>query len=409
MRAARNLLAGLIPFLFVQAAIAQIAEPVERPALIPGPGEATVYFYKAGGIGRATEAWAFVDALAVGVIRGRQYVGVNIPEGEHLIWATSGSPVGSWEYLEAGQTYYFRLATARVNTMRLWHETADVERAVRDLARSDYMQFTRAGVARADEIFEQNFAGALESAEIENLARRVADGDYPPGSPESLLVIYAYAERLIEVGQWDTARQEYYTAITLIEEHHGDSSPILAEAYLLLAASYRSERIRPSLGMPGWRPLLTALEIAEMPQNSDPELLVRVLVEMGDARTAADREAAEYYLRAWDALEPLENADELRRALFSPERPIFVIRGYLSNDRLTMALTAEQGSVVAMFDVNEAGYATNIRIVSSNPPGLKDRDTIVALRNSRFRPKIQNREIVSVVGATAEYVFNYIP
>jgi hypothetical protein len=81
----------------------------------------------------------FVDAAVIGVIGRSQYVGANIPEGEPFL-ATSGIPGGSWGYLEAGETCFFKLATA------------------------------------------------LESAEIERLGHRVTQRVYPPGCKDAAVV-----------------------------------------------------------------------------------------------------------------------------------------------------------------------------------------------------------------------------
>jgi TonB family protein len=189
---------------------------------------------------------------------------------------------------------------------------------------------------------------------------------------------------------------------------------MIADVYRRVAASYRHEGGVQVRSLPGRRALLAALEILEQQPISDSESLARVLLEMGDMRTAgitnaSDRDGHEYYLRAWDALAPLGNRDELQRDWFAPEFATFVISFPLSSDGLSSSATAEQGSVVIKFDVDDRGLPGNARVVSSNPPGFKDFAAMRALRGSKFRPRMENREFIPAQGLSVEYAFTYLP
>jgi tetratricopeptide (TPR) repeat protein len=413
LMSARKLLAFGGFFLGVSAAMAQLTESVDPPELTPSTAEATIYFYRAGGAGRNTGVWAFVDATVVGVVRAREYVVANVLPGEHLVWATSGSAWATRVQLEAGRTYYFRLGTTRSAGERFGRETEDAEEALRDINRASYRQLTAEGRERAAEVLSAEYAAALDAAELENLARSVREGVYPAGSPQEIQAIFDYGEKLVQSGRSSDARREYYEAISLIEEHHGESSVMLAEAYRLLAASYYQDFHELGTNRPIIEWLRTAINFLEQQPNPDPQLLATVLLDMGDANTAfarrgSGRNGAEYYLRAWDLLESLENADEIRRAWFSSARPVWVWEPFGSAGLLSSE-SVEQGSVVVMFDVDKLGQTLNVRIASSDPPGLKDSEAISSMRSTLFRPKMENRQFVPSLGMSKEYVFTYTP
>ena len=67
------------------ASRAQLSEPADPPQLVPGSGEATVYFYRARGVDRDADIWGFVGETPVGVLRAREYVGARVAAGEQLI------------------------------------------------------------------------------------------------------------------------------------------------------------------------------------------------------------------------------------------------------------------------------------------------------------------------------------
>ena len=60
-----------------------------------------------------------------------------------------------------------------------------------------------------------------------------------------------------------------------------------------------------------------------------------------------------------------------------------------------------------MFDVSETGRTSNIEILESIPPGLKDASAIRAIRRSRFRPRIIDGETVSTEKVIRSFSFYY--
>ena len=64
-----------------------------------------------------------------------------------------------------------------------------------------------------------------------------------------------------------------------------------------------------------------------------------------------------------------------------------------------------EGAVVLHADVNQEGYAVNVRIVRSLDPGL-DANAVEALKKWRFQPATKNGEPVTV-SATLEFNFRF--
>jgi outer membrane biosynthesis protein TonB len=76
----------------------------------------------------------------------------------------------------------------------------------------------------------------------------------------------------------------------------------------------------------------------------------------------------------------------------------------LSNDP-----EAPRGHVLVRFDVDQYGRSQNVAIVSSEPPGLKDDAITRYIRESRFRPRIVDGQIVYTSNKALDVIFRYLP
>ncbi len=145
----------------------------------------------------------------------------------------------------------------------------------------------------------------------------------------------------------------------------------------------------------------------------DPDKLIvaRILVDIGDWSVAFCKvgPTGEEYLQAWALLGELENGDALREAWF--DDPGYVLRENPSNRGLGDPNDpgALPGHVLITFDVTELGRTTDVTVIESVPPGLKDDSTARAINRSRFRPRIVNGEFVRTYGLARNFTFHYQP
>jgi TonB family protein len=65
------------------------------------------------------------------------------------------------------------------------------------------------------------------------------------------------------------------------------------------------------------------------------------------------------------------------------------------------------GHVIVRFDLDAAGRGTNVTVVESDPPGLKDEAVLRHIRRSRFRPQIVDGAITPVTGLALQFNYRY--
>jgi TonB family protein len=150
-----------------------------------------------------------------------------------------------------------------------------------------------------------------------------------------------------------------------------------------------------------------ALELLLAQPQRDPVAVAEVLRDLGDweiAFSKVDYNGAEY-LRAWQLLGDAPNGAELRAAWF--KGPIYVLREPISQRGLSLEGDAPMGHVIVRFDLDAAGRGTNVTVVESDPPGLKDEAVLRHIRRSRFRPQIVDGAITPVTGLALQFNYRY--
>ena len=63
------------------------------------------------------------------------------------------------------------------------------------------------------------------------------------------------------------------------------------------------------------------------------------------------------------------------------------------------------GKVTVQYDVTPQGQVVNAQVVASEPPGLFDAAALEAVGSWRFRPRVRDRQIESVVGLISSLEF----
>ncbi len=251
----------------------------------------------------------------------------------------------------------------------------------------------------------------LEADEQQLAALALIERNHPAGSIEVLEGIYKYARWLRTVARFFDERAQYDRAIRMIRGEYDKNHPLLVTPYREIGNSFRSQ----AFGDPrGASSLNSALEILQELGNPDPLQLAETLVDIGDWKTAFNPVGGgqNEYLGAWELAGTLPDGDSLRQQWFSLRRPVVVllenmsIRG-ISGDPLDS--DAIEGRVLVQFDVDPTGRPENVAIVESEPPGFKDAAAARAIRQSRFRPRIENGEFVYARGRGFLFTFRYVP
>jgi TonB family protein len=228
-----------------------------------------------------------------------------------------------------------------------------------------------------------------EAANMQREALTLVERTHEPQSPEALEAVYKYAAWLRRNNQFTSERMQYARADRIIREHYGDESLLLVRPLRERANSWRVQGYEENIGISGLR---NALELLE--NHPEPLMTAEVYRDLGDWDVAFSKLASDgsAYLVAWDLLGEIENGDEIREEWFEPMTP--VIRAPLSLRGLTMDPNAPTGNVIVRFTVDTTGRTSDIVIVESNPPGLKDDAVTRQIRQSRFRPMIRDGQLI---------------
>jgi len=231
---------------------------------------------------------------------------------------------------------------------------------------------------------------------------------YGAESMEILPAIYKFARWLRAAYRYDEERNQYSRAIGIIREHEGEMGTSMVRALRETGNSFRVQKFPEGRGISALR---RALEISLAQPEPDKRIVAEILIDIGDWSVAFSKvgPTGDEYLQAWQLLGELENGAALRTAWF--DEPSYVLRENPSNRGISAASEpgALPGHVLITFDVTEFGRTTNVTVIESVPPGLKDDSTARAINRSRFRPRIVDGAFVPVRGQARNFTFHYLP
>ena len=292
------------------------------------------------------------------------------------------------------------------NAVSAYNEARTTQRRAYGLLTEDQLQpmdrMTRAFQAMSmhEEADEQQRAAML-------LVERING----PSDIETLEAIYRYGSWLRSVYRYEEERIQYERAIRIIRSEYDKDSLLLVTPYREIGNSFRSQGFESPRGASA---LNSALELLEERPDTDPVELAEAIIDVADWRTAFGTPGSghEGYLRAWNLLGSAPDGENLRRALLRPRRANAVfamnmsVRGLAQNPNDSNAV---DGRVLVEFDVDPYGRPENATVRESDPPGFKDDAAVRAVRQSRFRPRIENGQFVFARRQGYLISFRYIP
>ncbi len=249
-----------------------------------------------------------------------------------------------------------------------------------------------------------------EAHQMQQDALRLMERFHGTESLEILPYIYRYAEWLASAFLFEGARDQYLRAMDIIREFEGPESGLLVRPLRQMGNTFRRQKVAEGRGIGALR---RALEVAEAQPEPDTLELARVLRDIGDWYTAFSRVggSSEEYLRAWELLGSVEDGERLREEWFADADGDYVLREYPSTRGIVEADEpgAVEGFVRIVFDIDVSGKPLNVNVLESDPPEFKDATMLRAVSRSRFRPRIEDGEIVYSPGLIRNFTFHYIP
>src|SRR5690606_30410383 len=296
----------------------------------------------------------------------------------------------------------YQAAGQHLNAVTVYNEA-------RTISRRAYGLLNEGQVPILDRITEafQALGQYVEADEQQRTILHLAERNYPEGSLEHLEALYRYAGWLRSSGRFHDERLQYARAMRLIREMHGKDSTLLVRPLREVANSFREQRLPDNQGVSSLR---TALELLDKDTNANSLLRAEVLRDMGDWEIAFSRVQPDLdtYVRAWTLLGDVENGGELRREWFG-KRLHSVYMEPINDQGLSRAPEAVPGYVIVTFDVDRFGRTSNVRVARSEPRGYKDDAVVRAVQRWRFRPLIENGEIVPREDVPLRFNYRYLP
>ena len=236
--------------------------------------------------------------------------------------------------------------------------------------------------------------GDIEEAQKLQLdAMTLVERIFEESSLEAIEARYKYAAWLRSQRMHEEARAFYFSILRVINRSYDDDPLMTVRLFRERADNFRDEDNGDSFGLSGLR---DAIDILEAMPDPPTLLLAEVYLETGDWNVEFSRAGGaiggDDYIAAWHLLESVNNGLELRRQWFY-ELTVIEMNA-VSSQGLSSDPDAPRGHVEIHFTVNRAGRATEIEITESDPPGLKDGAFLRQYRNARFRPRVENGQIV---------------
>jgi TonB family protein len=87
----------------------------------------------------------------------------------------------------------------------------------------------------------------------------------------------------------------------------------------------------------------------------------------------------------------------------------YVLYEPISPRSLSTDPDAPSGHVTVSFDIDVAGNSNNVRLIESDPAGLKDEAVLRHIRRSRFRPSIADGQLITAKNLAIQVKFSYQP
>ena len=149
-------------------------------------------------------------------------------------------------------------------------------------------------------------------------------------------------------------------------------------------------------------------------ESGDPEVLVRMLVSKGDwmQYVGSARGASDSYSEAWALIEATPELAPLENELFGQavaiyEAPLYTIYGNAGEVDNDPRFYPDEGFVTVNYSVDASGKVSDIRLVDSEPAGLRDVYVYRRLGAYVFRPRFVDGMPVAQDGFTFRHDFRY--
>ena len=240
---------------------------------------------------------------------------------------------------------------------------------------------------------------------IEILPMLSSLGSYFASRGDTISLAAATEFRLLRSILFRDAINLYHRAIEIIELNYGVNDLRLLAPLRGLASARMFEITQRRYAETA---LLRSQEIVDSNPNSERTDRAQVLVDLGDFYTiTSDKRGKETYLSAWAILQETPGTQQLASSLFdSPLRLYPRESPFLFLDRTPDGVTPGVELFADLqYDISPDGRVQGIEIIDKNVPNKGVRLLRQIFRASRYRPRIQDGELVSTEAVQSRQLF----
>lgn len=230
-------------------------------------------------------------------------------------------------------------------------------------------------------------------------------GSYFASRGDTISLAAATEFRLLRSILFRDAINLYHRAIEIIELNYGVNDLRLLAPLRGLASARMFEITQRRYAETA---LLRSQEIVDSNPNSQRTDRAQVLVDLGDFYTiTSDKRGKETYLSAWAILQETPGTQQLASSLFdSPLRLYPRESPFLFLDRTPDGVTPGVELFADLqYDITSDGRVQGIEVIDKNVPNKGVRLLRQIFRASRYRPRIQDGELVSTDAVQSRQLF----
>lgn len=233
-------------------------------------------------------------------------------------------------------------------------------------------------------------------------------GSYFATRGSTIPVMVSSELRLRRVMLFKNSISMYHRAVTIIEQNYGENDLRLVQPLRGLASARMLQLTSRKYAE---QALARSLAIVESNPDSDLSDRAQALVDLGDYYViSSDARSMEIYKQAWELLQASSESQSIAADLFDAPVRLFPRNNpTLYLERIPdSAEPGEELFVDLEFGVTVQGRVHQVEVIEKNVPNEQVRLLRQRARNSRYRPRIVDGEIVATEGMSLHQSFRVI-
>ena len=230
-------------------------------------------------------------------------------------------------------------------------------------------------------------------------------GNYFATRGSSIPILVAAELRMQRDSLFKYSVNMYQRSVMIIEQTYGENDLRLVQPLRGLASA---RMLQVTSRKHAQAALTRSLEIVESNPDSDISDRANAMIDLGDLYTiTSDTRAAAIYLEAWHLMQETPQMQLVANSAFAT--PVRLFPRGISNSYLNRlpdgAEPGDQLFVELEYSVTAEGKVNSVSVIERNVPNENVRLLRKRLRSTRFRPRIEDGELLATEGLSVTQTF----